>query len=186
VLAVLLAATAIVFRDKITDGPFSGRTNGIRFFEQHENALNAYVERLIRDEDVERAICYSDSVWIEGADGAPSIAPTDQQLMEYLSLCNDAGSFTVWRVDGGYLFYTGPTNSDGKDFNVAFVWRANHSVREPRCSSVVELRDFGKCVFPLSKEWSLDYEWTPIDFNSPREKELMDVTKDFAETLSHP
>jgi hypothetical protein len=79
----------------------------------------------------------------------------------------------------------GPASKSGRDFNIAFVWRDNEFYGAPECSSVVDLRDFGKCVVPLGDDWVLDYEWTPSDWESPQKKELMELAEDVAEALSN-
>lgn len=170
----------------MADGPFPKLSQGIRYFEDHETAMNAWVRRLADDNQVEKLTCYANEVWIDESEDGPRIELSGERLTEYLTLCHDAGGHMTWRVDGGYLLYKGTDSRSGRDFNVAFIWRSREFDGAPECSAVVDLRDFGKCVVPLRDGWVLDYEWTPTDFESSREKDVMEVAEDTAEALSNP
>jgi len=180
VLLSIVAAVAFFFSDRIADGPIPRLSQGVRFFEERESALNAYVRRLENDNQVAKVICYTDEVWIDESENGPRIELSGQRLKEYLALCQDSGAPMAWRVDGGYLLYIGSDSRSDRDFNIAFIWRDNEVDGPPECSSVVELRDFGKCVVSLSDTWVLDYEWMPSDLQSPREKEVMELAEDVA------
>lgn len=177
---------AIFFADRINDGPFPQLSKGERFFDERESALNAYVHRLENDNQIEKAICYPDAVWIDESKDGPRIKLSGERLSEYLALCQEAGAAQTWRVDGGYLLYVGGDSRRGRDFNIALIWRPDKIDRSPTCSSVADLRDFGKCVVPLRGDWVIDYEWTPSDYESPREKEVMELAEDVAEAFSNP
>lgn len=176
----IVAAVAFFFSDRIADGPFPRLSQGVRFFEERELALNAYVRRLENDNQVEKVICYTDEVWIDESKNGPRIELGGQRLKEYLALCQGSGAPMAWRIDEGYLLYMGSDSRSGRDFNFSYIWRENEFDGPPECSSVVELGDFGKCVIPLGDSWVLDYEWMPIDLSSPREKELMELADDVA------
>jgi len=180
VFLTIVAAAAFFFADRIADGPFPRLSQGVRFFEEREPALNAYVRRLENDNQVARVICYTDEVWIDESKNGPRTELGGQRLKEYLTLCQDSGASLTWRVDGGYLLYMGTDSRSGRDFNFAFIWQDNKVDGPPECSSVVELGDFGKCVVPLGDSWVLDYEWMPSDYQSPREKEVMELAEDVA------
>ena len=175
-----------MLKDRISDGPFPNLSKGIRYFEDREVAMNAWVRRLEGDNQVEKVSCYTDEVWIDESEDGPRIELSGQRLAEYLALCHDSGGYMTWRVDGGYLLYMGSESRSGRDFNVAFVWRYQEVEQAPECSTVINLRDFGKCVVPLGNGWVLDYEWTPSDYESPREKEVMELAEDVAKTLANP
>jgi hypothetical protein len=180
----VIALVAFVFKDRIADGPFPSLSQGIRYFEEHETAMNTYVHRLENDNQVEEVSCYTDSIGVvEGNDGG-YVQLSGQRLTEYLNLCHESGGYMTRRVDGGYLLYFGWDSRSGRDFNIAFIWRDNEVDGAPECSSVDDLRDFGKCTVPLSDEWVLDYEWRPSDYESTREKELMELAKDVAGDLA--
>lgn len=182
-----VAASTIFLADRITDGPFPLLREGVRFFEEREPAMSAYVRRLEKDNQVGRALCYEEEVWIEESRNGPRIELSGQRLTEYLTLCHDAVASMVWRVDGGYLLYMGSDNRSGRQFDIAFIWRDNQIDRPHECSSVADLHDFGKCVVPLDGDWVLDYEWIPTDYQSPREKNVMDVMEDVArEATANP
>lgn len=180
----IVSVAAFFFADRYFDGPFPRLSQGIRFFEEHEPALNAYVRRLEEDNQVERVICYTDEIWVDEAKGGPRVELSGQRLTEYLSLCQDSGASLTWRVDGGYLLYMGADSRSDRDFNFAFIWRKYDADSPPECSLVVELRDFGKCVVPLADSWVLNYEWMPSDYESQREKVVMELAEDVAKSLS--
>jgi len=185
VLLAVVAAT-FLFADRLIDGPFPLMSKGVRFFEEREPELNTYVHRLESDDQVGKVICYTDEVWIDESEDGPRIELGGQRLAEYLKLCQAAGAALTWRVDGGYLLYMGSDSRAGRDFNIAFIWRQSRADGPPACSSVLDLRDFGKCEVPLSDDWVLDYEWMPSDYESPREKAAMELAEDVAESLSSP
>ena len=175
---------AYFFADRFFDGPFPRLSQGMRFFEEREPALDAYVRRLDGDNEVEKVICYTDEVWVDESKGGPRIELSGQRLSEYLSLCQDSGASLTWRVDGGYLLHMGSDSRSNRDFNIAFIWRQNEVDSPPKCSTVDELRDFGRCVVPLADSWVLNYEWMPSDYESQREKEVMELAEDVAKSLS--
>ena len=168
------------FRDRIADGPFPHLSQGVRFFEEHESALNAYVRRLENDNQVARIVCYTNEVLVNEYKGGPQIELGGERLKEYLALCQESGAPITWRIDGGYFLYMGSDNRTGRDFNVAFVWRDTEGDRPPECSSVVEFGDFGKCVVPLDDSWVLDYEWMSRDYPSSSQQQAMDLAEDIA------
>lgn len=159
-------------------------SKGVRYFEEREPALTAYVHRLENDDQVEKVVCYTDEVWIDESEDGPRVELSDQRLTEYLELCHAAGAAQTWRLDNGYLVYMGADSRGGRDFNIAFIWRMSPADGPPECSSVMDLRDFGKCVVPLSNQWVLDYEWMPSDYESPREKGVMELAEDVAREAS--
>ena len=155
-------------------------SEAVRLFEDRAPALNAYVDRLERDNQVEKAVCYTDAVWLTQSEDSPPVELGDERLKEYLALCHAAGAALTWRVDNGYLLYYGADSRAGRDFNIAFIWQIIQADGRPQCSSVTDLRDFGMCVVPLSDNWVLDYEWMPSDYESPREKAVMELAEDVA------
>ena len=182
-----VAAAAFFFADRIIDGPFPQLSKGVRFFEEREAALNAYVRRLDQDGQVGTVICHADEVWIDEPEDGSRIESSGQRLADYLTLCHAAGAALTWRIDGGYLLYVGADGRAGRNFNIALIWREGQAAGPPECSSVIDLRDFGKCVVRLDDDWVLDYEWVPSDYESPREKEVMELAEDFArEALTNP
>lgn len=183
-ILLAVAATGFFFAERLIDGPFPNLSKAKRFFDEYETALTAFVQRLESDHNVGRFVCYPDSVWIEGSEENPRIELTEEQQAEYLALCHAAKAAITWRVDGGYLVHAGSYRRQGRIFEVAFISREPGTGRRPLCSSVADLRDFGACIVPLRGDWVIDYEWRPSDYMSPREKELMELAVDVAETLS--
>ena len=173
-LIALIAGTGLLLKDRIADGPFPGLSQGMRYFDDNEVSMNAWVRRLESDRyagspcsTTEKRLCEK---------------PKNQTSAEYSS--DAVSDFMTWRVDGGYLLYVGFDRRYGRDFNVAYVWRERGLEVAPRCSSVANLRDFGKCIVPLRDGWVLDYEWTPSDFESAREKSVMELAEEVADELS--
>ncbi len=182
----MLGFAAFAVRDRITDGPFPRLSQAARYFDEHETAMTAWALRLDTDGEVAQVSCYPDRVMIVDAVDSPAVELQGQRLSDYRTLCQESGGNMMWRVDGGYLMYMGEDSRGGRDFQIAFVWRGRDVGSTPACSSVADLRDFGKCGVRLNKDWIVFYEWVPGDHDSPREKEPMELTGDVAAALSSP
>ena len=166
IAGVFLVVAGIVllgFKDRIVDGPFPELSSGIRYFETHATALDAYVRHLEKDDRIERVTCLTDGVFVFDSTNSPVTDLSEHRLAEYLALCRDSGVGMAWRTDGGYLLQMGADSRSGRYFETAFVWRNGASGSPPECSLVTDLRDFGRCVVPLRDGWVIDYQWMPVD-----------------------
>lgn len=181
--ALILISAFYFFWGHLIDGPFPHRTAGIKHFEEHEAALNAYVQRLRSDEIVGKVICYDIHARFLPSEFSTSRL-NEEELAEYHELCREARVLTTWNVEDGYLHYLGAASRDQRDFHIAFIWRESGRREVPDCADVAELRDFGKCVVPLGEGWVLDYEWSPVDYESAEEKQLMELAEDVADELA--
>lgn len=180
----MIALAAFILKDRIADGPFPSLSQSIRYFEEHESAMDAFVFRLEEDGQVERVSCYADDVIIFEDNDSPAFSLSGQRLVEYLKLCHASGGYMTWRVDGGYLLHMGSDRRSGRDFTIAFIWQDHEVDGAPACSSVINLHDVGICDVRLADHWVLHYEWHPSDYESQREKVLMELAEDVAADLA--
>ena len=155
-----------------SDGLFPQSSDGRRFFDEHRVQLNALLDQIEDDGSIVKIACHQDVVFVTKEPDREVSKLQGTRMERYISLCRAANAAQGWRIDNGFLLYSGGASSGDIIFNIALIRYDAPNTVVPDCQSIETLGKVGSCDFRLDDSWVLNYEWYSQQFieNLPDEE----------------